>query len=745
MTVLSSKFSSVRSRSNSVSSAPKTMTARDFLSVIRRHLLLIAACIFVAAAIAAWIVSAVTPLYQAEGQLLLGEQGRGDQSSDLQASQLLNNSVIEGELAILRSSSLLARVVERLNLVETTEFNISLRPAEELSLVGAIVDQVLGTIEDTVKLFLPKPPEYTGIDGSDGEDGATSELQRAAMANPETNGEFGEAIQLVRKSIRVRQLGASFVVSVQATSSDPQISAAVSNTVMTEYIRFIADKRYAAATKFTKFLESRVAELAVTLEASEREALAFRAVLESDADSSARLNQQMRELTSKLVDARAELAEASSRSARAGEIRDESGLLAAADVLTSDVVLDFRTQLARMQGEMANSIRIFGPSSPQVVSIERSVTKLEKSLRREVERTILQLDNTVQIYDINVGALEQSLRRLEGLILTRSNDQIQLNQLTKVAEANRNIYEDFLGRFKQTSGIQNLQTADAEVLSFASPPSAPTSPNKKLTVALSSVGGLFLGLAAALLLETAPKRLGTTSELAGSAGLVNLGSLPSVVNSAKPSRLMSLVSSKPDSKLVRAGQILLKNVNLHSTPPPASIIVTGDTAGGGKSNLALMLARAEANSGKTCLLIDADTRTATLSRDLCPKTTAELSKVLYDYMPLTEAALTLPNYGIDLLPTVVMSADPSMVFASQRAALVFREAMALYDVVIFDAPALTNWTEILQLRLKIDLAIFTGIGGQTVVEDIEGYLELFDKLTPKETGTVLIESRRYQT
>jgi Mrp family chromosome partitioning ATPase len=111
-------------------------------------------------------------------------------------------------------------------------------------------------------------------------------------------------------------------------------------------------------------------------------------------------------------------------------------------------------------------------------------------------------------------------------------------------------------------------------------------------------------------------------------------------------------------------------------------------------------------------------------------------------MPWTEAVHALPSYGVDLIPTTVISADPSMIFASVRASTILREAMEQYNVVIIDAPGLTNWTEIVDLKQKIDLAIFAGVAGQTVVDDIDKQVELFAKLSSKETGTVLIEGKR---
>ena len=107
----------------------------------------------------------------------------------------------------------------------------------------------------------------------------------------------------------------------------------------------------------------RVEELVVKLEESEQAALAFRSVMESDADSRDRLNQQMRELTSKVVNARADLAQVSAMSNRTATIAENDGPLAAADVLSSDEIMRYRSELGDLRREAANAAINFGENS----------------------------------------------------------------------------------------------------------------------------------------------------------------------------------------------------------------------------------------------------------------------------------------------------------------------------------------------------------------------------------------------
>lgn len=61
-------------------------------------------------------------------------------------------------------------------------------------------------------------------------------------------------------------------------------------------------------------------------------------------------------------------------------------------------------------------------------------------------------------------------------MLTDGQDAVKLQELQRDADANRNIYEQFLSRYKATSEQRQLQTSQTKVVSVANPPTRPTRP-----------------------------------------------------------------------------------------------------------------------------------------------------------------------------------------------------------------------------------------------------------------------------
>ncbi len=699
----------------------------DVLNALRRRAALIVSIALLCLFTTIYALSQITPTYSAFSQILLGEQGLSDQNSfDLVEAQALSNSVIEGEIAIMLSNELLARVVQRLKLDADREFNPTLDAPDP-------PNPVLKFFRDIKNTTIPQSENAPSVTGP----ALSEEVLKASSTNERSMGEIGSVVSNVRNGLFVRQQGSSFILSVQMTSRDPKKAAAVSNVLMDEYIAFLVDKRFIAARRFTRWLEGRVEELAIKLEASEREALAFRATMDADADSSARLEQQMREFTTKLVNARAELAEARARADRVAEINLTAGPLATASVLANDTILEYRMNLSKLRQEKASATRNFSTGSRQVESVQRAISLVEAAIADEVESLLFQLRNRVEILSINVTALEQSLRSFEGINLARSNEQIRLNQLQRIADANRIVYEDFLGRYKETNEIQNLQSSDARVLSYASPPAGPSYPRKRVAAVLSLFGGILIGSALALILEMRSKRFNSTLQISKETGMSVFGSMQKPERGTNIAACLKALSDDPGCAEGRSAMALANNVSLHSGVSFRSVFVTSHTSYSDKTLASVALAWAFARHGKTCILLDGDIRTAQLTKALNSTRDAYLLPVVYGEMQLGDAIVRVPDGEFDFIGTQVIGADPSVIYNTTNTQSIITTLAGRYDVVIIDAPSMITSADSFMMPGALDLGIFTIPAGKVGLRQIEHSLAFFDEMELRDTGIVL--------
>jgi uncharacterized protein involved in exopolysaccharide biosynthesis len=720
----------------------------DVLAILRRRAWILILAVILAIAFAAFSLARFTPLYMASAEMLLGGQGQVDRrSSDLLEERALTDTVIQGELAILQSSALLVRVVRRLGLNEDPEFNAALRPPEEP--LFPLLDAAEAGLKTAAKSVLgldrtaPAEEEAEGEGVSEGADGAavtgglSEAMTEAAQARGAMLGELEGAVNTLRRKLSVRQRGSSFVVGVTVTSEDPVKAAGIANAVVEEYISFVVDRRFAAAQRFTSWLETRVGELAGVLEESENEALAFQAAIDSGIDSSTRLDQQMQEMTTKLVNARTELAEAEAREAKATALLEQEGLMAAASVLPSSALLTYTAQLSELRQEERDAVRRFGEDSSQVEGVRERASATRVEMGIEVDRSLTELQNSVEVLQINVGALEDSLEALQGVILDRSREQIALNQLERVADANRRVYEDFLGRFKESREIQNLRTADAEVISYAAPPNAPALPRTRVTLILATAVGLFLGLAIVFLLELLPKRFASSEEVTPRTGLKVFGHLPRLPRRAGARRLARLLGQDDRGRLAMSARNTVRNLELALGRPMRSAMFVSHASGGDKTSLAMLIGWALAREGRSCLLVDADVRGAALTRRFALAPGPSLVDVLYDEARPEDAIRSDPDLGISILPTIPASADPATLFGTHRAGALFRELSERYDVVIVDAPPLAGLSDMVGLPNSVDLGLWVIRSNRTAIKPVVERMPLFRSLRMEIGGAIL--------
>lgn len=668
-----------------------------------------------------------TPRYVSYAQMLLGEQGLSARNTfDLVEAQNLTSSVIEGELAVLRSNALLLRVAEKLELQTVPEFNPSALPEEEQG-------SLLSDVKDWVKSLLPSGPVV-----DEDLEAAPSKVQVAATAGITQLGDYKDIVGKLRRAINVNQEGTSYVVRVSAASEDPELAAAITNTLMDEYLGFLTDKRFNAAQEFTAWLETRVSDLAVTLERSERDVFDYRARMEADADNSSRLDQQMTELTTRVVDQRASLAEVEAMHGKMASTISDDGPLAAQDMSSSEAMLDYRSQLADLRQREAFAVGSFGEKSAQVASIRRSINMLEDSIKVEVLRELDRLSNRREVLRVVVASLDEALAKLSRQMLAQSSEEIQLSQLQRVAEANRAVYQEFLGRFKEVSEIQNLQTPDADIISYANPSTSPVYPRRKLSIIMAAIGGVFVAFGYIIFTEMLPKKLSKSVEIARVTGVGIYGRMRDLGSKMTLYEMSRLLHRSPDGKLSQAALRLANNADMCAGGAARTILVGSDATREDKSQVTMMLAWAQTRKGRSCVVVDADIRNACLSSQLeYRKPAGTLASTLYRDTEIGQSVTSLPRFGVSFVPTEEMGSDPVVVFDTERFRQIIQTLSKNYDTVIIDLPPSKEFSDVFTSLDEMDVCFFVVRAGTLTAAELSEPLTVAKGATVRNFGLVL--------
>lgn len=608
----------------------------DLLALFRtlwRGKLLILGCMVVTVLIAGYYAFGVAvPTYRATAQLSL--EVRTETVIDVESvlsGVSSDQSSMNTEMEVIRSRSLIGRLVDELGLMDDPEFNATLRPPAGFG-PGTVKSWIRGLIpwQDG-----PQPPP------------SDTEIRNRVIDN-------------VRAAIATTIGRQTFVFSIAATTESPAKSALLANTLA----RLYRDDQIAVKVEATEnaaiWLSERVAELQAELETSQGQIndLRTRSALVST-EALGALNAQSVQVNADLQAAELALSRAETRIA-AMEAPGDAATRAAA---SGDAQLQALATAAA--GGDPQAVQRFDRRFEQLLLQDRGertrATEAVTDLREQAATIAAQ-------YEQQSGAL------------------IQIQQLERDTEATRVLYETFLTRLKETTVQVGVHQADSRILSEAVPGEL-VAPRKTRIIALAIILGLMAGAAIVLLREFLQNTFRTAEDLEGRTGITVLGQIPRIAVKTRP-QTIAYLAEKPTSAAAEAIRNLRTSVLLSNVDhPPKVILSTSSIPGEGKTTLAIALAQNLAGLDKRVILIEGDIRRRTFTAYF-PEAAknAGLLSVISQKVPLAEVVYRHPELKIDVLMGEKSSINAADVFSSESFRALVAELRAAYDYIIIDTP-----------------------------------------------------------
>ncbi len=269
-------------------------------------------------------------------------------------------------------------------------------------------------------------------------------------------------------------------------------------------------------------------------------------------------------------------------------------------------------------------------------------------------------------------------------------------------------------------------------------PSAPSSPNVKLNLALGFLVGLALGVAYAMVRSIFDKRIRSADVIEREFEVPVIGTLPVDEELRKAEgRLIDSTSANagnPNLRLAEALRELRTNIQFVNVDnPPKIIVMTSPSPQDGKSTISANLALAIAESGRRVILVDADLRRPTVADTFALSSGAGLTDVLVGKAQIVDALhRTALNPQLYVLPAGTLPPNPSELLGS-KALQDLLQQLSEHATVILDAPPLLPVTDSAILAARTDGAIVTVSAGKTQIEELGKALDNIRKVN----GTVL--------
>jgi polysaccharide biosynthesis transport protein len=615
-----------------------------------------------------------TPLYTATAQVLLERQREKAPGNEAILSDInFDIPMIESQMAIIRSSVFLRRVVQKENLANEASSSRGAEPSS--SMISSALAWLRSLISGPAA---PEPPPPAVTIGSD------------RIPPAEIN-----AIEALKGAISVSRVAQhGYVLAISVTSADPIRSARLANAVADAYLVDKLDTRYEAAKRATAWLSDRLAELRQQLRDSEEAVTRFRSEHGLFQNGNITLSQQqLSELNAKLVEARADLAQKRARADLLSSIQAKGGnIQSLPDIGISSNLPALRQQLSSLSQQEADLLARYGSAHPLVVNIRAQLRDVERSIGTETQRIAAAIRNDYELAQSRVASLEKSLREATGQQSIDDSTAIRLRELERTAAVNKTLFEDFLQRAKITQEQSTFEAREARIITPALPPGGPSYPRKLQYLTINLLFGLLLGIGAAVTKEMLNAGFTTPRQVEDMLGLPLLASVSHLASrdltfdgAVVPIHRVPAV--KPLSRYGEAIRTLRSGIHMTDVDhPPKVIQFTSAVPGEGKTTLALSIAASAANSKLKVLFIDADLRHPSASRSFNLHQEPGLVDLLLGQVEPAEVVRFQPEAGFWTLGAGDRTQNPADLLGSERMRKLVADFKENFDLVLIDTP-----------------------------------------------------------
>jgi polysaccharide biosynthesis transport protein len=631
---------------------------------------LVAAFLFLAYVILTYHVK---PLYSAEAYIKVedDEENRIQDLSEFGLSMNISNTMILNEVEVLRSRSLAYEVIVKNKLLSDS----GVMNSDSKNQV-VVVEKEDGN-DQVFKTF--------SVDSIDLEGGTS--IQTPNVEDAQT----GLAINKFLQKISVRPIPGSSVIRVGYTSQDPVETAKITNAIVNTYLEQRLARKFSATQKVLSWLDQRLATLREQVRVSESAVEQYRTEKNLVTGSRSEVTaQQLSELNSQLVVAKAQYAEAKARLMQVKDVKENNGQInAAAEVLKSNVIIDLKKQQTALLKDLSDLSQRYGPLHPKIINAKEGLRNLDRRLDEEISNIIKSISNEVEVAAARVKALEEGLTELEQERGEEGKDMIRLRELQRDAESNRLIFDTFLKTYKKSDQQEELQEPEAIVLSYATIPTAPVSPNKPLIYCLTVTLATFLGIVIILLLERFDNAFRSSGALEKTAGHPCFELIPEVKNMGRR-ELAEYIVNKPTSGMAEAVRNLRTVIKLRGGPKnisPKVVLMTSSFPGEGKTTLSSWLARISAKSGEKVIVVDCDLRRPNIHNAIPGRGDKTLVEYLTGQAKLEDVIVKDEATGAHVIHARSVPNSATDLIDSKRMRTLVSTLRQTYDLVIIDTPA----------------------------------------------------------
>jgi polysaccharide biosynthesis transport protein len=542
------------------------------------------------------------------------------------------------------------------------------------------------------------------------------------------------AVDILLKYVLIKPIRGSALVDIIYTSASPQLSEQIVNSWAKQFIVQGMDRRFSSTSDARKFLESRLEDLRIRRETSERELVNYAEEKGIIAVGKSKGPDGKTETERTLVSVDLEALNQALASAKIDRIQAQSEMSqrsakrAGLEVFNNAAGTALRQRRAEVAAEYAKLMVQFEPGYPAARALAEQLKALDGSIVQEEGRNRSDLVKADARADSESSArfraAMQEERQLEAQLDAKKNqmrqqmrDSIQYNIYQREADTSRELYDGLVQRYKEI-GVAGVGTNNIAIVDIAKIPEKPSSPNLGFNMALALLAGLSLAAIATFALDQIDEGLRDPSQVNRMLGIPLLGSVPKIEDGAALLELSNAKSTISESYLsIRSNLAFSTDHGI-----PRSIMVTSTRANEGKSTSSFALATVIGRTGKKILLIDADMRSPSIHQYIGLTNNMGLSNFLAGENNWQQMVQNTDIKGLSILSAGPTPPSASELLSSDRMLILVEQLLKHFDHVVVDSPPILGLADAPLLSRVVEGCIFVAEAEGVAVRGIKAAL-----------------------
>ena len=665
-----------------------------------------------------YVVFSATPIYRGTATLLL-EPSKPKLVSieDVYNRGGGNREYFQTQVEILKSRDLHKRLVRKLKLVQPGSETAPVAPAPSLPWLPA---------EWQPSEWLPSGWLTTE---SSAVPRVVTEEERIEAAAAGIGG--GLFVQPVRGSQLVR---------ISYESADKELAAKIPNALAQVYIESDLEARLQMTQQASAWINERLGGLRAKLAASEQALQAYRdreRIVDVKGLSLSGAGNQLTDLNTRLVAARQKRAEAEIAYAQLQDaLKTNKGVETIPAVQRNPTVQKYRDAEVEAERKVYELSQRYLKEHPRMIAAEAELKTTRENARRQVELIVTGITRDYEATRAQEDVLDKAVNAAKSTIQDANRKEFQLGVLERDVAANRQLYDMFLNRFRETNVGTDLQSTAARVVDYAIVPNTPVKPEKGKALLIALLAGLTLGGMLAFLLEYLDNTVKNSEDVESKLGVPLLGVLQKLKKGGD--QLHHAVLADSQSMFSESVRTVRTSVMMAALDNPHKVLlVTSSVPEEGKTTVAMNLAFAFAQVKKVCL-IDADMRRPSVAKNAgLDRAAPGLSNLVAGTeSPAACIHLDAPS-GVHIIPAGIPPPNPQELLSSRRFSEVLKKLHDMFDIVIIDSPPIQLVSDALILSSHANALLYVVKADATPHQVAKGGIERLSKVGAPILGVVL--------